>query len=457
MTNKIQISQLGSGLYIFNVDNFSSYTHHILCHDIKSVYKYAHDAYKDAHKVAKQYHYYVDSLNKTARDEWNDVMVSDASADDMIYNQYDRMLKQYRLKAKGVKGYEKGDKDEKEKAKLLYEEIKAIVGEILRVTNEIEDKKQKTELESLIKEYGSVVKRYLNSLLLEDVRKIEKEKTEGAENPLPTDAPLLDQPDQLNLEAPQGVENSLAFNINKIIKLANEVPHFTKKEINEILEHYRDLICDRFKIKDSSVIGLVNLATKEIAFKNTDGEFLVVTVGNNLLVKNVIPLGKVAKIYPVSSSMFYQKYWKPVVEAVKHFFIQHNGDDYAILLKNSLPDIPKTLPASKPIKIFNLSNQSEVTVNIKFHDKNSVWTIDLDTPIDKNVSENNAKTYIETKYVQGGKGAIVVCVDAELESIYKKTGVVVQIIPFENNLELDIDFGHHVVRLTEDQIEIVDI
>ena len=55
MQYKIQIVDLNNNYYGFNVNKFSSVDHFTLCPQIKSCYKYASDAYKDAKNMVKKY------------------------------------------------------------------------------------------------------------------------------------------------------------------------------------------------------------------------------------------------------------------------------------------------------------------------------------------------------------------------------------------------------------------
>ena len=63
--------------------------------------------------------------------------------------------------------------------------------------------------------------------------------------------------------------------------------------------------------------------------------------------------------------------------------------------------------------------------------------------------------YTEQDYLN----SVVKCIDPKLESIFGRTGAVIQIIPYDDFIELDVKFGRGLgnVRLTEKQIEIVPV
>ena len=101
----------------------------------------------------------------------------------------------------------------------------------------------------------------------------------------------------------------------------------------------------------------------------------------------------------------------------------------------------------------NLETKTEENINVSFRGKDSpIWLI---TPkkTSKTVSANNTSRYIEDDY----RNAVVKVINPKLKSIFDRTGVVLNIIPNVDYIEVDIDFGRGigVQRLTESDIEIV--
>jgi hypothetical protein len=83
-----------------------------------------------------------------------------------------------------------------------------------------------------------------------------------------------------------------------------------------------------------------------------------------------------------------------------------------------------------------------------------IWFFEKGEKIKKIKKEAKVSRYTEEDFIRNAP-ARVQCVDPALNSIYGKFGEVVEIVPLETGLELDINFGRHIVRLTEAQIEIV--
>jgi hypothetical protein len=158
-------------------------------------------------------------------------------------------------------------------------------------------------------------------------------------------------------------------------------------------------------------------------------------------------------IYPLYSLEFYQKYWKPIVEKLNHFYIT-DADTLIIADQTSLSDIPKNFPLSREIKGWQVENKrpQEVSLSFKKGGDKALWM--FEASIVKKLASAEIKEvskYTEQDYL----GGIFRCTDPKLKSIFNQTGEVIQIIPLVDNVEVDIDFGRGigVVRLTEDKIE----
>jgi hypothetical protein len=69
--------------------------------------------------------------------------------------------------------------------------------------------------------------------------------------------------------------------------------------------------------------------------------------------------------------------------------------------------------------------------------------------------KTSVSKYKESDYITPNGPAIVQCIDPKLKSIYLHKGVVQQVIPLSSTVEIDVDFGNHIIRLEESQIEII--
>ena len=173
-------------------------------------------------------------------------------------------------------------------------------------------------------------------------------------------------------------------------------------------------------------------------------------VNDNLSVESIIPVGELYKNYPLHSIAFYQKYWKPITESLGHFYASNSN----LLLKidsTTLPDASK-LNESYPIEGWDVKAKKDSNINISFEGEKPTWILKQ--------AKNIKLAQQESKYTeQDYMNSIVKCIDPNLKSIYGRSGAVIQVLPTENMVEIDVDFGRglDVVRLTEKQIEIVPI
>lgn len=119
-----------------------------------------------------------------------------------------------------------------------------------------------------------------------------------------------------------------------------------------------------------------------------------------------------------------------------------------------LPDTPKG-DGRSILKGLKTDSKKEGVVEVSFKGSNPSWFFEA-AKVEKIAqnSQNHALKYTEQDYINS---AIVKCVDPQLKSIHGRTGTVVQVIPNEDFIEVDVDFGRGIgiIRLTEKQLEIV--
>ena len=180
---------------------------------------------------------------------------------------------------------------------------------------------------------------------------------------------------------------------------------------------------------------------------------MCIGVNDKLNVDKITPIGKVNESNPYHTVEFYQKYWKPIVDKIGHFYLD---DSSLLILPNitPLPDAPKGDDRSV-IKGLNINNKKEGSVEITFKGSSPSWFFKnaKTTKIEK-ISQNYVSKYTELDYTNA---KAVKCIDPQLKSICGRTGSIKQIIPNEDFIEVDVDFGRgiEIVRLTEKQLEIV--
>ena len=187
-------------------------------------------------------------------------------------------------------------------------------------------------------------------------------------------------------------------------------------------------------------------ANKEDAYK----ALFRIDVNSRLNVNSITPCSSLAKIYPIHSVEFYQKYWKPIVEEIGHFYLDDNSM-LMTLSNNELPDIPKG-EGTFSIEGWNVQKNKVDIVDISFRGKKPIW-IFKSSKTKRTASMKTPSKYTEQEYLN----AIVKCIDPLLESINGRTGAVIQVIPLADHIEVDVDFGRglDVVRLSEQQLEII--
>jgi len=226
----------------------------------------------------------------------------------------------------------------------------------------------------------------------------------------------------------------------------NELLETYAEKTSRVMSQYHDNLTYRVEYGDQSYIYIDTL----------NGEpLLLVRVNDKLNIDNIMPLGKIASIYPFYSTEFYQKYWKPIVDSIGHFYV--NGYDAILFSKdNPLPDVPG---GNKKYNIQGWDTNQRKTkyVDISFKGKKpKIWLMEESDGPTKKVSPE----YSEQDYLN----AIVQCIDKNQKSIYGEIGQVVQVVPLVDSVELDVRFidsikngrnANDVVRLTGDQVEIL--
>jgi len=329
-------------------------------------------------------------IKKIAQDTMDPVYL-DISAEEMLVDHYANLLPRIEDTARGAKGNKKTEEQSSKEIDMIINEIKSAI-------NKIEDRKTKSKLGSLLVGFKKI-------------KRLFRGKTER-----------------------------VASNSNTNISF-----------IEELLYTYGEKICNTIKKYHSTVICFISCHKYggEIIIQDDSGDILKVRVNDQFVIDSIVPYGSLTEIYPMYSVMFYQKYWKPIVESIGHFYI---SDASTLILpsKTRLPDIPKG-EVSYTIEGWNSDKDCIGKVDIAFKGNKCepAWIFQA--------SKTTKIASVQSKYTeQDYFNAIVRCIDTELESISGRTGEVIQVIPSIDFIELDVDFGRGlgVVRLTERQVKI---
>ena len=405
--------------------------HACLLPSIQPTYSYAWQAYKTARNIWRHADYHLHAIKKYALEDMTKPLIIDVAADEMLGNHYLEVFNIIRQRSE--------NEDDPKKMEIVYDEIKAVVTDLIKVkdgikTNEsIENKKEYIgKIDSIISKFRNLVREKFSKLLAKDV----SEKESVPETPDMPQMPPAAPPAQPPLTASRKKDNGMD----------NEVK-------DELMEEYGSKACQAIEKRHQGAIYRICKNGIEIVDSETSKSMLKISVNKNMMVDKIVSLGEISEIYPSNSFAFYQRYWKPVAENIGHFFV----DDEKILLsaaKSSLPDIPKKLPSAFDLKGWDQDNSKEQNICMAFigneDDGNSTWVFSKC----KKIKKDAGRVYTEDDFIQGSP-KMVKCIDPALKTIFGKTGEVVSVIPLENHIELDINFGNKNIRLTVGQIEII--
>jgi len=385
---------------------YSSSLHYFLTPFVKSGYKYAWEACRDAWKLAYKHPYHIQEL-RLSRYDMDPPVKTDVSAEEMLITHYLSIIRNLRLKAKGV------IHDPEERAK-VYQEAKMVIDELNMVQEKITDPKEKNKIIRVLKHCKSIIQKYFKEEARKDLEQLANTKIASCVEP-ESDGHLLDDETR-----------------------------------RALLDEYAQRSCRAIQGKHDDIYYVISLDLKEITLHDFNNNPLIkIRVNEFLNVDSIIPVGKLYKVCPLHSVSFYQKYWKPIVEELKHFSIGYPP----VLIKvdhMTLPDVPRE-NQGYIIEGWNCADKTITHVDISFKGEKPVWTMGLSKSI--KIAQKIPSKYMEQDYLN----AIVKCIDPNLKSIYGRTGATIQVIPLDDMIEVDVDFGRGlgVVRLTEKQIEIV--
>jgi hypothetical protein len=384
------------------IENLNKYTYNILENEKiifssnkkffpfkESQYNYAWQAYQDARNFIKQGQQAPIEMYTETIGEPPESKIYDISAEQRVVDNY---LAELRSTEEEING----SKNDKEWLNDISKKVEMILQELDKIRGKIESEKDKAKIGSLIIGF----RKLKNKLPLQPAEKI-------------------------------------ASKNNNFEELLYE---YGVKACQAIQDYHPGAICHTEESNDANDIIISEIKGEEYC------EILRLKINNKMNLYDIVSVGDLASIYPIYSSMFYQKYWKPIVERVGHICIIDNN---TLILpeKSPLPDVPKN-DTSYRLSGFNVDNMGYNMITLSL--KNPIWFFE---------EGNCLKTAaVQSKYTeQDYLNAFVKCIDSSLKTLFNRKGVVLQIIPLTDVILLDVDFGRGLgnVRLSESQIEIV--
>lgn len=440
--------------YAFCIDGFSSRHHSSLSSGCQETYQYAWEAYRFAKTLGAKHKYHIEAMKnkRYAIEDLTKPVTIDIDAEEMLGEHYQTIFNIIEQKSEGLEK----DEDQRE---IVYGEIKSVVDEVLKIQEELENKKVETQISSIMSKFRHLVHAKFHDLLQKDIK--EQKDNPPQEAPVPASPPPADpsqaEPPPDNTSLQEASDNAIGANsFIKVIKTsANKNTTVETKE--DLFDEYGTRVCKAIEKKHPDAICKIDLDSNHLNIIEAKTGDLILRVGlnNDLNVEEIIPFGSVSSIFPANSFEFYQRYWKPIVESVGHFFVKEAS---TILQANniSFPDIPNKRSASYTLR--GLKSDGSVDLWFKYQGE-SLWGFSKSAqkvtqqPQD---SKDAKKTYTEDDFIVGSPKEVM-CIDQALKSIYGKTGQVVRVIPLQTHIEVDVDFGRAIMRLTGDQIKIINI
>jgi hypothetical protein len=472
MNKHIKIYE-GLGKFYFTVNKFSSRRHSHLTKHAERSYNYAWEAQQDARKIADDHSYHLKVLEKFALEDLSTPVVEDVAAERKLADHYEEIYDGLVDVASGM------DEDDTTQKKVNYFESKAVVQEILFVIEKIPEDKladedEQAQSESRLQKIISKIRSLVKEHYLVELKQDEKESKEKEDAPAPPQGDMSDpmggdpmggdpmDPGGMGGDPMGGGDMGGGMappmaSSNSFIKIAqaSEVKDIDPDLVKEMLEEYGKRACRSLEGKHPGVTWRVNSYGVDL-FDGRDA-IIALDIGNDLFLTDVRPLGKIQEIFPYHSVKFYQAYWKPIVEGIGHCCV---GDNSSVLHlgHKCFPDCPEDgSEHSETYDAINKDTKAPSAYSVSFRGTPASWFVNESTKSEKIPTTKHASAkYSKEDYYKNGKGAIVVCTEPELKSYYKQTGHVMQVVPFGEHLEVDINFGNHICRMVESQFDIID-
>lgn len=405
---------------------YASTLHYFLTPSVKSSYEQPFQARSASYRFINNHSYHIDVLKKKALEDMTKPIAVDISAEKMLEDHYMEIYNGVKGKARSSK------KSSDEDRKKVYSEIKIIVGELENIAQTIKDLKSKRKIKRILMLYKQLIRRHFDDFA-------KKEKQESVMSPALPMEPM-----------PPITASIIDKESSDLLKLID----VNLKE--EILGDYAEKACNAISKKHKDLDYVIDHPSLDNITILSSGEpILNIRVNSKLNINGVFPTGELYGMYPFHSVEFYQRYWKPIVESIKHFYLT----DASLLLcpeRNPFPNIPKE-EKKYTLEGWDVESNRLGKVDVSFKGERLTWMFEPSETTDFTLTASNyVSKYTEQDYINT---PIVKCIDPSLESIYGRTGTVRQVIPYPDHIEIDVDFGRglDIVRLTEEKLEIVPV
>jgi len=351
---------------------------------------------------------FIEYLIKNAQEPIEDIE-TDISAEEMLINKYLDLYDSFEDRMKGCK-------ENKEEETKIREELKLILKELNAVSDSIKKREDKIKIDTIKEKFEAIQK--FN--FVQDF-----EKSQGV----------------FGYEAPTIAQSDLSV----IVKTEN----FDSETVEDVLKKYAEDACKGIEYLDSNILYKIDNKNKIINIYAVKEEkqipVLTITVNDDLFVDGIFPNEHIYDFCPLYSLEFYQKYWKRIVESIGHYCLKDK--DIIIVASRPLPDIPNNKNESCQLKGWSIVNGEEKNIELVFSSPDNTWFIN---PMCSNVPivQKVASKFPEQKYFN----AIVRCIDKSLDKLFGRTGMVNQIVPQNDCVFLDVNFGRGlgIIRLMDD-------
>lgn len=312
----------------------------------------------------------------------------------IITDHYFRMLESLNDRYNGIK-------EDLEARKDIYSELKLITQNLLQIRSSLQEKEEIEQVKKIISHYSQFAKEKFQDLLNEDL------KTKKS-----------------------------SFEKFKTV-IANKIENFPFECFkDELLEDMAVEACLSIQNYRKDAVYILDKVNKKITIASSENpiKYLSISLDENYKINNVISLDPFCNNNDFS---FYQNYLKPLNSKFNNISIA--GKNFQGI---NLPELPNESKGEHLI-----CDDCEVSIN--FDCVKNKWASSLKWI---KASEVMPTSFKEEDFINA---KLIKCIDPELDSIYNQTGTLIQVVPMIDHIELDVDFGHQVIRLSENQIKII--
>jgi len=451
MNINITSSRYGFEFSIVDGDKtiFSSKKHHKITSFVQSSYEHSWEGCRDARRLVADHPYHI---LRRAGEDGAPSYATEVSAESMIVDHYKFLLEslEERIVAAQKLNDEEGVKDIHAELTIIFTELETVYENFKGEQKGDEDVgRVMKDLRGVHEIYVRLFKKYFNG------KKADIDLNAIRQN--------------LNPKKDEGLGGMASA--NRVIKQSVNNEDLEEDLQRELFEEYAKKACE--SIQDfHNCFYSINLPKKIITISDLEeGAVLKIAVNDKMNVDGVYPVGKLGKEFPSYSGRFYQKYWKPIVESIGHFYI----DDNDVIILGNLPDLPKD-EQSYTLEGWNAEGREKQLVDVSFRGKDPIWIFEQSSG--SNITKAASSRYTEQDYTN----AVVKCIDPKQQTVYGKIGEIIQVIPHEDMVEVDVKFfnledekdskiardkdgiraenelaeGNQIRRMDESQIEIIE-